>query len=125
MLDVTLSRNYTDPAGTAVTLTQAKQASQVVNVTVENVDDEVVPPEDPVPVFISATITEDNVDEGGGMFHLVIVTQNAIGQRLTLSADEAMEWGLVNKIVDSKDLQNEVKKLGKPVVELDIFGNPI
>ena len=31
----------------------------------------------------------------------------------TLSADEAMEWGLVNKIVDSKDLQNEVKKLAK------------
>jgi len=31
----------------------------------------------------------------------------------TLSADEAMEWGLVNKVVDSKDLQNEVKKLAK------------
>ena len=31
----------------------------------------------------------------------------------TLSADEAMEWGLVNKVVDSKDLQNEVKKLSK------------
>ena len=31
----------------------------------------------------------------------------------TLSADEAREWGLVNKVVDSKDLQNEVKKLSK------------
>jgi hypothetical protein len=86
LLDVTLSRNYTDPTGTAVTLTLAKQASQVVNVTVENIND---PPDDPdPPVFISATITEDEVNEGGGMFHLVIVTQNAIGQRLTLSADE-------------------------------------
>ena len=29
----------------------------------------------------------------------------------TLSAQEALEWGLVNKVVDIKDLKNEVEEL--------------
>jgi len=31
----------------------------------------------------------------------------------TLSADEALEWGLVNKVVDIKDLKNELNELAK------------
>ena len=62
--------------------------------------------------FVSAYSKAGLTPDGSSSYFLprIIGTRRYIELVLTnrtLSADEAMEWGLVNKIVDSKDLQNE------------------
>ena len=77
-----VSVTFTKPDGTTgYVITATDESIHTVTITEEEIDNILEP------ILLSATISEDEVNEEG-MFTLTIVTQNAIGHRVTISADE-------------------------------------